>query len=86
MNDYIWPMINSALLISIVLERKISTRQSREELIRRGVLIPDQGESYGGKINVINSVHLFKALPQPPVSVCGIVMPKTTLTRAAVLY
>ncbi|KAM9558819.1 phosphatase and actin regulator 2-like isoform 5-T7 [Salvelinus alpinus] len=26
-----------------VLERKISTRQSREELIRRGVLIPDQG-------------------------------------------
>jgi hypothetical protein len=35
---------NSAMLISIVLERKISTRQSREELIRRGVLIPDQGE------------------------------------------
>ncbi|XP_029553588.1 phosphatase and actin regulator 2 isoform X4 [Salmo trutta] len=29
--------------LSIVLERKISTRQSREELIRRGVLIPDQG-------------------------------------------
>ncbi|XP_036816693.1 phosphatase and actin regulator 2 isoform X3 [Oncorhynchus mykiss] len=29
--------------LSIFLERKISTRQSREELIRRGVLIPDQG-------------------------------------------
>ncbi|XP_015217977.1 phosphatase and actin regulator 2 isoform X2 [Lepisosteus oculatus] len=28
--------------LSKVLERKISTRQSREELIRRGVLIPDQ--------------------------------------------
>nr|XP_046210638.1 phosphatase and actin regulator 2-like isoform X2 [Oncorhynchus gorbuscha] len=28
--------------LSIFLERKISTRQSREELIRRGVLIPDQ--------------------------------------------
>uniref|UniRef100_A0AAZ3NY79 Phosphatase and actin regulator n=1 Tax=Oncorhynchus tshawytscha TaxID=74940 RepID=A0AAZ3NY79_ONCTS len=44
-NDCIWSMINnSAMLISIVLERKISTRQSREELIRRGVLIPDQEE------------------------------------------
>ncbi|XP_055746043.1 phosphatase and actin regulator 2 isoform X3 [Salvelinus fontinalis] len=30
--------------LSKVLERKISTRQSREELIRRGVLIPDQEE------------------------------------------
>ncbi|XP_067092980.1 phosphatase and actin regulator 2 isoform X3 [Osmerus mordax] len=30
--------------LSKVLERKISTRQSREELIRRGVLIPDQDE------------------------------------------
>uniref|UniRef100_A0A8C9S4J8 Phosphatase and actin regulator n=1 Tax=Scleropages formosus TaxID=113540 RepID=A0A8C9S4J8_SCLFO len=28
--------------LSKVLERKISTRQTREELIRRGVLIPDQ--------------------------------------------
>lgn len=30
--------------IFIVLERKISTRQTREELIKKGVLIPDQGE------------------------------------------
>ncbi|XP_048862421.1 phosphatase and actin regulator 2 isoform X4 [Brienomyrus brachyistius] len=30
--------------LSKVLERKISMRQSREELIRRGVLIPDQDE------------------------------------------
>ncbi|KAK6328209.1 hypothetical protein J4Q44_G00001870 [Coregonus suidteri] len=30
--------------LSIVLERKISTRQSREALIRQGVLIPDQEE------------------------------------------
>ncbi|KAJ7984907.1 hypothetical protein DPEC_G00359630 [Dallia pectoralis] len=30
--------------LSKVLERKISTRQSREELIRRGVLIPDHDE------------------------------------------
>uniref|UniRef100_A0A665W5J7 Phosphatase and actin regulator n=1 Tax=Echeneis naucrates TaxID=173247 RepID=A0A665W5J7_ECHNA len=29
--------------LSKVLERKISTRQTREELIRKGVLIPDQG-------------------------------------------
>ncbi|KAG9350231.1 hypothetical protein JZ751_026585 [Albula glossodonta] len=28
--------------LSKVLERKISTRQTREELIRKGVLIPDQ--------------------------------------------
>lgn len=31
--------------LSKVLERKISTRQSREELIRRGVLIPDQDDA-----------------------------------------
>uniref|UniRef100_A0A3Q0RKB5 Phosphatase and actin regulator n=1 Tax=Amphilophus citrinellus TaxID=61819 RepID=A0A3Q0RKB5_AMPCI len=31
--------------LSKVLERKISTRQTREELIRKGVLIPDQGQS-----------------------------------------
>uniref|UniRef100_A0A7N6AWB0 Phosphatase and actin regulator n=1 Tax=Anabas testudineus TaxID=64144 RepID=A0A7N6AWB0_ANATE len=31
--------------LSKVLERKISTRQTREELIRKGVLIPDQGLS-----------------------------------------
>ncbi|KAM9364471.1 phosphatase and actin regulator 2 isoform 2-T2 [Pholidichthys leucotaenia] len=31
--------------LSKVLERKISTRQTREELIRKGVLIPDQEES-----------------------------------------
>ncbi|XP_071336317.1 phosphatase and actin regulator 2 isoform X2 [Trachinotus anak] len=30
--------------LSKVLERKISTRQTREELIRKGVLIPDQDE------------------------------------------
>jgi len=30
--------------VFIVLERKISTRQTREELIRKGVLIPEQGE------------------------------------------
>ncbi|XP_028845776.1 phosphatase and actin regulator 2 isoform X4 [Denticeps clupeoides] len=30
--------------LSRVLERKISTRQSREELIRKGVLIPDQDD------------------------------------------
>ncbi|XP_056147347.1 phosphatase and actin regulator 4 [Lampris incognitus] len=30
--------------LSKVLERKISTRQTREELIRRGVLIPDQDD------------------------------------------
>lgn len=32
---------------SLVLERKISTRQSREELIRRGVLkeMPEQGDN-----------------------------------------
>lgn len=30
-------------LCLLVLERKISTRQTREELIRKGVLIPDQG-------------------------------------------
>lgn len=33
-----------------VLERKISMRQSREELIRRGVLIPDQGEPGHGEV------------------------------------
>ncbi|XP_068183971.1 phosphatase and actin regulator 2 [Antennarius striatus] len=31
--------------LSKVLERKISTRQTREELIRKGVLIPDQDET-----------------------------------------
>ncbi|XP_026210125.1 phosphatase and actin regulator 2 isoform X6 [Anabas testudineus] len=31
--------------LSKVLERKISTRQTREELIRKGVLIPDQAKS-----------------------------------------
>uniref|UniRef100_A0A8C9XZQ3 Phosphatase and actin regulator n=1 Tax=Sander lucioperca TaxID=283035 RepID=A0A8C9XZQ3_SANLU len=31
--------------LSKVLERKISTRQTREELIKKGVLIPDQGLS-----------------------------------------
>uniref|UniRef100_H3DHZ1 Phosphatase and actin regulator n=1 Tax=Tetraodon nigroviridis TaxID=99883 RepID=H3DHZ1_TETNG len=31
--------------LSRVLERKISTRQTREELIRKGVLIPDQDET-----------------------------------------
>ncbi|XP_052428847.1 phosphatase and actin regulator 2 isoform X2 [Carassius gibelio] len=31
--------------LSKVLERKISTRQTREELIRKGVLIPDQDDS-----------------------------------------
>ncbi|XP_058507095.1 phosphatase and actin regulator 2 isoform X5 [Solea solea] len=31
--------------LSKVLERKISTRQTREELIKKGVLIPDQDES-----------------------------------------
>ncbi|KAM3606108.1 uncharacterized protein V6R79_010605 [Siganus canaliculatus] len=31
--------------LSKVLERKISTRQTREELIRKGVLIPDQDEA-----------------------------------------
>ncbi|XP_070833678.1 phosphatase and actin regulator 2 isoform X4 [Chaetodon trifascialis] len=31
--------------LSKVLERKISTRQTREELIRKGVLIPDQEET-----------------------------------------
>ncbi|KAJ3610784.1 hypothetical protein NHX12_022875 [Muraenolepis orangiensis] len=31
--------------LSKVLERKISTRQTREELIKKGVLIADQGES-----------------------------------------
>ena len=38
-----------------VLERKISTRQSREELIRRGVLkeLPDQGEEINHKFKVI---------------------------------
>ncbi|RXN38778.1 phosphatase and actin regulator 2-like isoform X1 [Labeo rohita] len=30
--------------LSKVLERKISTRQTREELIRKGVLIPDQDD------------------------------------------
>lgn len=30
-------------LCLLVLERKISTRQTREELMRKGVLIPDQG-------------------------------------------
>ncbi|MEQ2200629.1 hypothetical protein XENOCAPTIV_000915, partial [Xenoophorus captivus] len=30
--------------LSKVLERKISTRQTREELIRKGVLIPEQDE------------------------------------------
>uniref|UniRef100_A0A3B5LX11 Phosphatase and actin regulator n=1 Tax=Xiphophorus couchianus TaxID=32473 RepID=A0A3B5LX11_9TELE len=32
--------------LSKVLERKISTRQTREELIRKGVLIPEQGSSH----------------------------------------
>ena len=38
-----------------VLERKISTRQSREELIRRGVLkeLPDQGEEINHTFKVI---------------------------------
>lgn len=35
--------------ISKVLERKISTRQTREELIRKGVLIPDQDETVGSE-------------------------------------
>lgn len=34
---WLWP------IWLLVLERKISTRQTREELIRKGVLIPDQG-------------------------------------------
>ncbi len=56
-----WPKYNDILIcsvsfISIVLERKISTRQTREELIRKGVLIPDQGEILN-KLNVILSKH-----------------------------
>ncbi|XP_023273868.1 phosphatase and actin regulator 2 isoform X4 [Seriola lalandi dorsalis] len=35
--------------LSKVLERKISTRQTREELIRKGVLIPDQDEPVGSE-------------------------------------
>ncbi|XP_074532456.1 phosphatase and actin regulator 2 isoform X4 [Halichoeres trimaculatus] len=35
--------------LSKVLERKISTRQTREELIRKGVLIPDQEETIGSE-------------------------------------
>ncbi|XP_065815566.1 phosphatase and actin regulator 2 isoform X1 [Labrus bergylta] len=35
--------------LSIVLERKISTRQTREELIKKGVLIPDQEETIGSE-------------------------------------
>lgn len=56
-----WPKYNDILICSvsfifIVLERKISTRQTREELIRKGVLIPDQGEILN-KVNVILSMH-----------------------------
>ncbi|XP_041645079.1 phosphatase and actin regulator 2 isoform X4 [Cheilinus undulatus] len=35
--------------LSKVLERKISTRQTREELIKKGVLIPDQEETIGSE-------------------------------------
>ncbi|XP_034537955.1 phosphatase and actin regulator 2 isoform X2 [Notolabrus celidotus] len=35
--------------LSKVLERKISTRQTREELIKKGVLIPDQEETVGSE-------------------------------------
>ena len=44
-----------------VLERKISTRQSREELIRRGVLkeLPDQGEEINHTFKVIWSFILW---------------------------
>ncbi|KAM6998032.1 phosphatase and actin regulator 2 isoform 2-T2 [Tautogolabrus adspersus] len=35
--------------LSNVLERKISTRQTREELIKKGVLIPDQEETIGSE-------------------------------------
>jgi hypothetical protein len=43
-----------------VLERKISTRQSREELIRRGVLkeLPDQGEEINHAFKIIQSFLL----------------------------
>ncbi|XP_028278420.1 phosphatase and actin regulator 2 isoform X2 [Parambassis ranga] len=38
--------------LTTVLERKISTRQTREELIRKGVLIPDQDETVSsGNLN-----------------------------------
>lgn len=48
-----------------VLERKISTRQTREELIKKGVLIPDQGLSYVSVKSMLkNILNVTPLLPQ----------------------
>lgn len=61
-NDYKqWLDSYLCLFFLKVLERKISTRQSREELIRRGVLkeLPDQGEEINHAFKIIWSFLLW---------------------------
>ncbi|XP_035518979.1 phosphatase and actin regulator 2 isoform X1 [Morone saxatilis] len=65
--------------LSKVLERKISTRQTREELIRKGVLIPDQEETISSEN--LNG-HATSSVTSEEVKV-HIESPETTLEEQA---
>ncbi|XP_078128963.1 phosphatase and actin regulator 2 isoform X2 [Sander vitreus] len=65
--------------LSKVLERKISTRQTREELIKKGVLIPDQDETISSEN--LNG-HATSSVTSEEVKV-DIESPETTLEEQA---